>query len=136
MGRLGSLVLFLKLVELLWIPLYLIWCWLIACCILLLLCLCMYSLFPISLRLLSWKKYQILSKHFSSSVENDHEVFFSQFVYMAEYLDRFSYVEPTMNLWIKAYLIMVDYILMCSSIQFLRIYWAYAASMGMRDTGL
>ena len=34
--------------------------------------------------------------------------FFSQFVYMVVYIDRFSYAEPSLHLWDEAYLIMVD----------------------------
>ena len=31
-----------------------------------------------------------------------------QFVNMVDYIDRFSYVEPSLHLWDEAYLIMVD----------------------------
>ncbi|KAL6077530.1 hypothetical protein STEG23_006728 [Scotinomys teguina] len=33
---------------------------------------------------------------------------FSQFIYMVYYIDRLSYVEPSLHLWDKAYLVMVD----------------------------
>ncbi|KAL6091382.1 hypothetical protein STEG23_027120 [Scotinomys teguina] len=33
---------------------------------------------------------------------------FSKFIYMVYYIDSFSYVEPSLHLWDKAYLIMVD----------------------------
>ena len=45
-------------------------------------------------------------------------VFIFQFVYMVDYIDRFSYVEPSLNLWDEADLIMVDDFLMCSCIRF------------------
>ena len=36
-------------------------------------------------------------------------MFFSlQFVYMMEYVDSFSYVEPSLPLWVEAYMIMVE----------------------------
>ena len=35
-------------------------------------------------------------------------VFIFQFVYMVDYFDRFSYVEPSLHLWDEADLIMVD----------------------------
>ena len=34
--------------------------------------------------------------------------FIFQFVYMVDYVDRFSYVEPSLHLRDEAYLIMVD----------------------------
>ena len=54
MERVDSLVLFLILVELLWVSCHLIWCWLLTC-ILLLLYLYLFLLFLIYLRPLSWK---------------------------------------------------------------------------------
>ena len=35
-------------------------------------------------------------------------VFIFQFVYMVDYIDRFSYVEPSLHLWGEVDLIMVD----------------------------
>ena len=35
-------------------------------------------------------------------------VFFFQFVYVVDYIDRFPYVEPSLHLWYEAYLVMVD----------------------------
>ena len=35
-------------------------------------------------------------------------VFFFQFVYMVDYIDRFLYVEPSLHLWDEANMIMVD----------------------------
>ena len=35
-------------------------------------------------------------------------VFTFQFVYMVDYIDRFSYVEPSLHLWDEADLIMED----------------------------
>ena len=34
--------------------------------------------------------------------------FFFQFIYMMDYIDRFLYVEPALQLWDKTYLIMMD----------------------------
>ena len=48
----------------------------------------------------------VLSKAFSAP--NDRVVFIFQLVYMVDYNDRFLYVEPLLNLWNEAYLIMVD----------------------------
>ena len=35
-------------------------------------------------------------------------VFIFQFVYMVDYVDRFSYVEPSLHLWNEVDLVMVD----------------------------
>ena len=35
-------------------------------------------------------------------------VLYFQFVYMVDYIDRFPYAEPTLYLWDKVYLVMVD----------------------------
>jgi hypothetical protein len=34
--------------------------------------------------------------------------FFSEFVYIVDYIDGFSYIEPSLNPWDEAYLIMMD----------------------------
>ena len=39
-------------------------------------------------------------------------VFFFQFVYMMDYIDRFSYVEPSLYLWDEANLV-DNFFLMC-----------------------
>jgi hypothetical protein len=68
----------------------LIWCWLLACCILLpLLYLCMYLVSLIAPRLLTWRGVRFLSKAFSASNEMVLWFFF-QFVYMVNYIDRLS----------------------------------------------
>ena len=54
MKRVDSLLLFLILVEFLWVSLYLIWCWLLTCCILPLLCFSMFLVSLIFPRPLSW----------------------------------------------------------------------------------
>ncbi|KAL6030756.1 hypothetical protein STEG23_010256 [Scotinomys teguina] len=43
------------------------------------------------------------------------------FVYMVNYIDRFSYVEPALHPWNEAYLVMVDNFLMHSWIWFANI---------------
>ena len=64
-------------------------------------------------------------------------VFFFQFIYMMDYIDRFLYVEPALHLWNEADLIMVDdFFLMCSWIWFARILLRIFASMFMREIGL
>ena len=45
---------------------------------------------------------------------DDYVLFFFQFVYTVDYIDRFLWVEPSLDLWNEAYLIMVDDFLMCS----------------------
>jgi hypothetical protein len=35
-------------------------------------------------------------------------VFFLEFVYVVEYFDGFSYIEPSLHSWDEAYLIVVD----------------------------
>ena len=61
--------------------------------------------------------------------------FFFKFVYMVDYIDRCSYVEPSLYLWDEIYLIMVDDI----SDVFLDSvckYFIIFASMFMRKLGL
>ena len=38
---------------------------------------------------------------------DDHMVFFFLFIYMVDYIDKFSYVEPSLHLWYETDLIMV-----------------------------
>ena len=38
---------------------------------------------------------------------DDHVVIIFQFVYMVDYVDRFSYVEPSLQLWDEAHLVHV-----------------------------
>ena len=35
-------------------------------------------------------------------------VFFFQFIYMMDYIDRFAHVEPALHLWDEAHLIIMD----------------------------
>ncbi|KAL6091871.1 hypothetical protein STEG23_000459, partial [Scotinomys teguina] len=35
-------------------------------------------------------------------------IILSEFIYMVYYIDRLSYIEPSLHLWDKAYLVMVD----------------------------
>ena len=55
MESMGSLVLIMILVELLWVSIQLTWCWLSAYCLLLSLCSGMFLVTLTSLRLLSWR---------------------------------------------------------------------------------
>ncbi|ERE83492.1 hypothetical protein H671_2g6668 [Cricetulus griseus] len=59
-----------------------------------------------------------------------------QFVYMVDYIDGFSYVEPSLHPWDEAYLIMVDDFsdMFLDSIH--QYFIEYLASMFMRDIGL
>ena len=51
--------------------------------------------------------YCILSNAFSAS--NDMIIFFSfEFVYIVDYFDGFSYIEPSLHPWDEAFLIMMD----------------------------
>ena len=47
-------------------------------------------------------------KGFSASNEMIRWVFSFQFVYMMDYIDGFSYIEPSLHPWVEIYLIMVD----------------------------
>ena len=51
---------------------------------------------------------RILSKAFSASSEMIMWFYFSQSVYMVDFIDGFSYVKPPLNHWDEVYLIMVD----------------------------
>ena len=53
------------------------------------------------------KKCWILSSLFCIQWD-DHVSFFFQFVFIVDYNDWFSYIEPFLHLWDEAYLIMVD----------------------------
>ena len=37
-------------------------------------------------------------------------IFFFEFVYIVDYIKRFSYINPTLHPWDEAYLIMVNYV--------------------------
>jgi hypothetical protein len=75
------------------------------------------------------KRCWILSKAFSSLNEGDDiMVFVFHFVRMVCYF-IFTYVEPFMCLWDKAYLVRVDAFLTCSCIQFATIFIHNFASM-------
>ena len=50
----------------------------------------------------------ILLKAFSASYDMIRWFIFFQFVYMVDYIDRFSYVEPSLHLWDEADMFMVD----------------------------
>ncbi|KAL6038691.1 hypothetical protein STEG23_033126, partial [Scotinomys teguina] len=57
-------------------------------------------------------------------------------VHMVYYIDRFLCVEPSLHLWDKAYLIMVNNCLMCSWMWFANILSYIFASMYMREIAL
>ena len=63
-------------------------------------------------------------------------VFFFQFIYMMNYIDRFTYVEPALHFWNEADLIIMDNFLMCSWIRFASILLRIFASMFMNEIGL
>jgi hypothetical protein len=55
------------------------------------------------------KECWVLSKAFFQHLMRCSYVFiFFQFVYTVDYIDRFSYIEPSLNLWDDAFLIMVN----------------------------
>ena len=63
-------------------------------------------------------------------------IFFFQFMYMMDYIDRFSYVEPALQDWDETFLIIMDDFLMYSWIQFASILLRILASMFMSVIGL
>ena len=63
-------------------------------------------------------------------------IFFFQFMYMMDYIDRFSDVEPALQVWDETYLIIMDDFLMYSWIQFASILLRILASMFMSVIGL
>ena len=60
---------------------------------------------------------------------------FFQFIYVLDYINRFLYAEPALHLWDEAYLIVMDNILMCSWILFVRILLRIFASMFTSEIG-
>ncbi|KAL6031974.1 hypothetical protein STEG23_026223 [Scotinomys teguina] len=58
------------------------------------------------------------------------------FAYMVYYIDRFSYVEPSLHSRDEAYLVMVDNFLMCSWSQFANILLSVFAPMFMSEMDL
>ena len=50
----------------------------------------------------------ILSNAFSASKEMIVLLFFCEFVYIADYVNGFSYTEPSLHPWDEAYLIVVN----------------------------
>ena len=75
---------------------------------------------------------RILFQHLTKQL---YGVFF-QFIYMMHYIDRFLYVEPAPHLWDEAYLIVMDYFLICSWIRFARILLRIFVSLLMSVIGL
>ena len=73
----------------------------------------------------------ILSKAFSESNEIIMWFFFFQFVYMMDYFDGFSYIEPSLYLW---FCWMMSF--MCSWIWFTSILMSTFLSMFIRKIGL
>ncbi|KAL6090476.1 hypothetical protein STEG23_033286, partial [Scotinomys teguina] len=58
------------------------------------------------------------------------------FISMVYYIDRLSYVEPSLHLWDKAYLVMVDNVFDVFLESFANILLSIFASMFMREIGL
>ena len=114
MEILNSHVLYLILLDLLWVSVHLIWCWLSTCCILLLLYLDMFLVSLISPRPLLWTGanfFQKLLQHLTRLF------YFLQFIYMVNDIGRFPYDEPSLDFWDEAKWITVEvlgYFLMCS----------------------
>ena len=120
---------------LLQVSLNLVWCWLLVCCILLLLCLGMGLDFLTFLRILSWRGIgfcQMLSQHL---MRWSCGVFlwvclYSRvhwWIFMTNY-PSIPEKKPTWSLWII--------ILMCSWIKFVRILLSVFASIFLREIGL
>ena len=70
----------------------------------------------------------ILSNAFSASKEMI-TWFLSEFVYIADYVDGFPYIKPSLHPWNEAYLVMVMIILMCSWIRLAEILLSIFASI-------
>ena len=85
----GQPILFLILVEVLWVSLHLIWCWLLACWKLLLLSLGMLHVSLISPRPLSWRSVGFCQMVFQHLMWWSYGVFFFQFVWIVDYIYRF-----------------------------------------------
>ena len=81
MERVDSLVLFLILMESLWVSLHVIWWWKSACCILLLLCLDMFLVSLISPRPLSWRGVRFCQMLFQHLMRWSYGVFLSVYLY-------------------------------------------------------
>ena len=109
--------------------LHLAWCWLLVCFIFLLLCLG----FPDLSKTFNMMGYWILWKTFWHLMCVG---FFFQFVYMVDYINGFSYIEPPIYPWNEAYLIMVADVLMCSWVWFGSILLRIFASIFIREIGL
>ena len=100
----GSLVLSLISVGLLQVSLYLIWCWLLVCCKLLLLSISICLEFLIS----PWHEEVLYFVKGFSSNGKIMWFFFFEFVYIVDYVDGFPYSEQSLHLWDKAYLILLN----------------------------
>lgn len=94
-GRVGILTLSLTLMELPYFSFHLGWCWVPACCPLLLLCFCIWLVYLIALMLLTWSGVGIFLQAFSASNEIIMWFFF-QFHYIVDYIDGFSEIEPSL----------------------------------------
>jgi hypothetical protein len=79
--------------------------------------------------------YCILSNAFSAS--NDMIIFFSfEFVYIVDYFDGFSYIEPSLHPWDEAFLIMMDVCFVVFLESGARILLSIFASIFIREIGL
>jgi hypothetical protein len=63
-------------------------------------------------------------------------VFVFEFVYIVDYIDRFSYIKPSLHHWVEAYLVMMDDPFDGSWIQFARILLSIFAAIFIREIGL
>ena len=89
------------------ISLHLFWCCLLAYYILSFLCLGMFPVSLLSQRLLSWRDFVFCQRLYQQLMWWSC-LFFFQFVYVVEYIDRFSHVEPSLHLWDAADLSKMD----------------------------
>ena len=107
MERVGNLNLFLISVGLLGVSFHLVWCCLLVCCILPLLCLGMFLVFLLSPRPLSWRDAVFCWWPFQHLIRwSLWFLFFSLFIWWITY--RFLYAEPSLHLWDEADLIKVN----------------------------
>ena len=107
MERMDNLLLFLISMGSQGVSLPLVWCWLLACCILPLLCSGMF-LYTSSLKELYHEGLLYFVKRFFWQLMRCSGGFYFSVFYMVDCVDRFSYVETSLHLWDEANLITVD----------------------------
>ena len=101
MEEMENLDLFLILVKSLWVSLHLVWCWLLACCVLPLLCLGMFLIFLLSLRPHERILYFVEGFFFKHLWKDHVVIFFSVCSYGGWHWQIFVYL-TCLHLWDEA----------------------------------